>query len=288
MNLLLHKKISTRNAVSSGMTLLELLVVLVILSIVATVAVYSLQPRVENARFEQTRNTLIEIQTATIGNKARHSDGTLIINGFVADIGRLPQAINEFGFDDDSKSKVLCELWDTECDLARNFPYRFRAGPKTPIDCTDIQIPCGWKGPYVEIPVGDKKITDAWSKPFKLTINNRSEIETIHWEPIPPFEKSLDCDLSQGKVTVAGTFNFGTAVPAKVQVVFIIPDPGKSITELTALADSDTSPTAFEFRQVPIGLRAIRVEFDGKKYTKYLQVPPQGLSIILDLETAQE
>ena len=76
----------------TGLTLLELMVVLVILAIVATVAIQALQPQVDNQRFQSATTLLNQIELATTGPQEKYQvDGTPLINGFVADVGRLPR-----------------------------------------------------------------------------------------------------------------------------------------------------------------------------------------------------
>ena len=61
----------------SGLTLLELMMVLVILAIVSTVAIQSLQPQVENQRFQAATKLVAEIESATVGPRQKYQvDGT--------------------------------------------------------------------------------------------------------------------------------------------------------------------------------------------------------------------
>src|SRR5437763_3727153 len=89
-----------------GLTLVELLVVLVILAILTTIAVQSTEKVVEQARYEATQRTLQNIQNAILSPpNQRTPDGSLLITGFVADMGRLPQPVADGG-------DPLRELWD--------------------------------------------------------------------------------------------------------------------------------------------------------------------------------
>jgi prepilin-type N-terminal cleavage/methylation domain-containing protein len=91
----------------SGLTLLELVVVLVILAILTTIAIQSTESLVDQGRYNATQQTLQNIQAAIIGPpNQRAADGSLLITGFVADMGRLPQTV-------DATSEPLRELWDT-------------------------------------------------------------------------------------------------------------------------------------------------------------------------------
>ncbi|MEM7784092.1 MAG: type II secretion system protein, partial [Planctomycetota bacterium] len=104
----------------SGLTLLELMVVLVILAIVATVALQTLQPRVAQQRFDAATAMLKQIQDATIGSREKYQlDGTPLISGFVADVGRTP-SITPGAITTNNQDAILpqqpslAELWEPE------------------------------------------------------------------------------------------------------------------------------------------------------------------------------
>src|SRR5262245_27810366 len=90
----------------TALTLLELVVVLAILAILTAVAVVSLDFQVDQARFDGTQRTLDSVQDAIIGpSNQRAADGSQLVTGFVADMGRLPQPV-------DMTTDPLRELWD--------------------------------------------------------------------------------------------------------------------------------------------------------------------------------
>ncbi len=268
----------------AALTLLELLVVLVILSIVATVAVNSLQPRVEAQRFEQTRSQLDNILASTVGGMRKQlADGTPLLSGFVADIGRLPKADFAAFANQRANGNELSELWDIHSPIAQNFPFRFRSGPAQPVDYSHIQLPCGWRGPYLHLPIGQSRVVDSWGKPFRVATNLQSEIESVSWQTKPPFDEPMACNLNIGKVNISGTLNSDQVEPSSIEVVFLSPNPDTSTAELAVYADEDTSQSTFTFTNVSIGLRAIHIKFDGGEITKYVQVPHEGLSLVIDL-----
>ena len=95
----------------AGLTLVELLVVLAILAIMTTMAVTATNTLVDQSRYDATQRTLLSIEEAVLGPaNAREADGTLIVGGFVADVGRLPLAVVDAG-DPDGAFKQLRELW---------------------------------------------------------------------------------------------------------------------------------------------------------------------------------
>lgn len=271
----------------SALTLLELMVVLVILAIVATVALQSLQPQVENQRFQSATQLLRQINSAIVGPTEKYQvDATPLISGFVADVGRLPKlqplAINpdEIG---------LGELWETESPLALNYPFQFRPGPRQPTDYSRIRLPCGWRGPYLQLPIGMSSLRDAWGRPLEVELADSGEARSVRIATPPTSEQVdpmvLTTELTTAKVDVTGKVLLDNPESSTVQLVMLIPDPETSLTTLVVLDDEDEQPDSFLFRNIPIGLRAIVIDYDGKRQTKYVQVPHGGLTLCFDLQT---
>jgi hypothetical protein len=48
--------------------------------------------------------------------------------------------------------------------------------------------------------------------------------------------------------------------------------------------DEDEKPDSFLFRNVPIGLRAIVAEADGRRQVKYVQVTHEGAIVCFDFQ----
>ena len=285
-----------RQTAKRAMTLLELLVVLVILAIVATIAVHSLQPRVDQARFEQTRKSLEQVKTAIQGkSNSQQPDGTPMISGFVADIGRMPRLQDPFSdptnnpdaepgtIEQKNSGQELCELWDARSRLAKEFPFQVRQGPSSPVDYSDVRLPCGWRGPYLDLGIGQLGVKDAWSNAFELEVGENRVVKKLVWQPVAPFEETMVVDLNSSTGTVSGTLNLEPGTTS-VQTVMLVPSPEDSTEELTVLEDLDPRPEVFLFENVPIGLRALRVQAGQKKVTKYLHVPQRGLSLVIDVK----
>ncbi len=265
-----------------GLTLLELVAVLVILAIVATVAVNSLQPRVEQIRWEQAQQLLEEVRQSSLGTpRAKHDDGSPLVTGFVADIGRLPMpAIVQ---DPElSKPITLRELWDATSPLAIDFPFRFRAGPKEPIDFSSVRLPCGWRGPYLTLGVGQKTLLDPWARPLSVHMDASGVITNVGLQSLPG---SLDdeppsVEMTTGLVTVSGVISWrDQASPTDVTVALLAPDPQQSLELLAVHTDEDSDPGAFLFSRVPIGLRALCVKTADRLIVRYVTVPSGGLSV---------
>lgn len=270
-----------------GFTLLELLVVLVILAIVATIAVQSLQPQVDSQRFESASRLLADIKSSSLGPTQKYQvDGTPLISGFVADVGRFPM-VNPDAFNSDyDASMALSELWNPDSLLGQTYPFQFRQGPKKPVDYSDIRLPCGWRGPYLQIPIGMDSLVDPWGRELDMLTDGNGELYQVQISVPPSSEQTepqpLTADLTMGKVQVIGKVLLDNPQNAAVQAVLLTPDPNSSLTTLTVLDDEDNRPDSLLFRNVPIGLRAIVVETDGKRQTKYVQIIHGGNVVLFD------
>lgn len=269
----------------SALTLLELMVVLVILAIVATVAVQSLQPQVDNQKFQSATRLLNEIKTSAIGPQQKYQvDGTPLISGFVADVGRFP--IIESSNTELDESPILSELWDPLSELGTSFPFQFRPGPSQPDDYSKIRLPCGWRGPYLQIPIGSNSLVDPWGRAPETVADGRGELTQLQiMVPINSTQtepQRLTAELTTGKVEVTGKVLLDNPENATVKVALLTPDPNSSLTTLTVLVDEDEQPDSFLFRNVPIGLRAIVVDSNGRRQIRYVQVTHNGTIVCFD------
>jgi hypothetical protein len=281
-----------------GLTLAEMLIVLLILSVLTLVAVQSMQPMAEQARYEATRTTLDRTEEAIMGPEGmRQTDGTPILSGFVADVGRLPMLLPDAppGFE-------LAELWNPASLLATSFPYGVRAGPAN-FDGEDfrlIRIPCGWRGPYLQ-PTAGLGLRDGWGKPllYDMEPDSQEGVWANEWH-----ELAIQADLSlelptatdlprvMTLVTLIGqvAYDDGTLAVGNagqnldVDVYLIYPDPENGAGELSVVLFPVTEENPdFVFTRVAPGLRALRavVRQNGVKLadkTVYRHVLRSGLS----------
>ena len=155
------------------MTLLELVVVIAILAVLSTVALRSLTGVASQARFEATQRTLENIQDAILGSPNDHQpDGSRVISGFIADMGRLPQAMLATN-SDGTTSLTLNELL-----LLPVGALPFDVRPATAANVSsgmadpNVLIPCGWRGPYLRLAVGENVIADGWGVALANSANN--------------------------------------------------------------------------------------------------------------------
>lgn len=129
-------------------SLLEMLIVLAILAALTTVAVQSLEPLEQQARFESTQRTLNEIRGGLLTTGA--VNGANSISGFVADMGRLPDVSSPQAFYNDLA-------------LGTNLPAYQAVNFITP-EGGNMQLPCGWRGPYVKSLASGDRFVDGWGR----------------------------------------------------------------------------------------------------------------------------
>ncbi len=148
---------SSRTGRQMGLTLIEMVVVLIILATVGTAVITQTAGLTDQARFDSTALSLESLRDGIVGRSTLPGeDPTAVPPGFVADVGRLPEA----GTDLD-----LAELWDREATATP--PATFALQPLTGLD-DDLELACGWRGPYIRWPIGSDEIRDGWSQPFDL------------------------------------------------------------------------------------------------------------------------
>jgi prepilin-type N-terminal cleavage/methylation domain-containing protein len=157
--IMMHRPLNARPAtIRPAFTLAEMLVVLVIMAVVTTVAVQSLTPVQNQARFEATQRTLTNVNAAIVSSN-QSGGGASTVSGFIADVGGPPLS-------PDGTTSPLAELILNTSGLPLYTTY-LAASPDA-----DIAIPCGWRGPYVKPPVGGSAldIIDGWGQSL-LTAN---------------------------------------------------------------------------------------------------------------------
>ncbi len=265
---------TTNIRVPAGFTLLELLLVLVILTALATVAVQTIEPQVNQARFESTQTTLDNVRDAIIGpENQRAADGSVAISGFIADVGRPPL--------------LLQELWSNP-NLIPAFTHTQPAGD------SEVTSSAGWNGPYLQLPVGATSLTDAWGTSFDLymhdgtTSTSNDEIHIIRSRGRDGVSLSgtgydLDTDLAVKATASAVTANLTSTEVNHIEQTLTVyvyyqstsqnPDSAQgtnvivriygpelglvqTIAQLTDTADA--TPMSFTFSNVPIGPKIIR------------------------------
>lgn len=144
-----------------GFTLIELTLVLFILALAAHLGSRSLLGAKSAARRKVADRQLDEIAAAVYCEKGGEP------SGFLADMGRLPFAKSVPG-----ESLRLSELYARPEGLGD-----FRARPASAENLADaapaaiadpsVLVPCGWGGPYVQLPQGASRLRDPWGNPVE-------------------------------------------------------------------------------------------------------------------------
>jgi prepilin-type N-terminal cleavage/methylation domain-containing protein len=247
----------------AGLTLLELMVVLAIMVALATIATQAIEPRINQSRYEATQQTLENIQVAILGDpNARQPDGTPLITGFVADMGRFPISLGELV-------------------VQGSLPG---AAVQTAADHPEIKLWHGWRGPYLKLSPTATAIRDGWGREFLFepgdtpgtylcqSFGSDGIKDTIS-PPTDPYMQDQKIELKL--VTVSGNVvNVnGDPVPAAT-VKLYLPQLG---THLISDIDDEDDTNAFQFNDVPAGTRVIRAEAGTLVGVQYLRVPQTGL-----------
>jgi prepilin-type N-terminal cleavage/methylation domain-containing protein len=141
-----------------GLTLLELLLVVLILSSVAWMSLSVVSNDADQIRFEDTRNRLLAIRRAIIGDTARTLNGAPEISGYVADMGGPPPNLHAlisryYCKDSTGVTQTDCEggggTWTEQAAYSYNATYG---------------IWVGWNGPYLRAAElsGNPRFLDGW------------------------------------------------------------------------------------------------------------------------------
>jgi prepilin-type N-terminal cleavage/methylation domain-containing protein len=174
-----------------GFTLLELVVVLGIIAILTHLAVRE-TGRWRDAQLRELSNRgLSEIREAVLGSAfERDAEGVRIRTGFLADMGRLPQAMTN------SEGRLtLSELWIRPAQEAAYAVRQATVANLATNDAaeadSDVWVPGGWRGPYLRLPLGRTRLLDGWGNAYEVPDDAHTLVRL--------------CAASNGVVTTVGT-----------------------------------------------------------------------------------
>ncbi len=137
-----------------ALTLLELVVVLGILAVLSTVAVRSLEPIADQARYEITQNLLNDLRLATMGTDQHKSS-------FLYDTGALPGDADALLVRPSSLIPYAMQTFDSDRDTVN-----------------DVTLSSGWNGPYLQLGAGVNEVLDGWAATPTL-VSNAGDLEII-------------------------------------------------------------------------------------------------------------
>lgn len=148
-----------------GFTLLELVVVLAILAVVTAIATRSLGKMEDQRRFETSQRGLDELEAAVLGSdNDRAPDGSRMINGFVADMGRLPRTVLDPAVT--PPALTLRELWSNPGALYDARQAIAVNGVAAADEDLQVLVLGGWRGPYLRLPLGAVNLLDGWGNDY--------------------------------------------------------------------------------------------------------------------------
>ena len=142
-----------------GFTLVEMIVVLVAISVAAHLAVRSFSRTADGRRARAA-----DAQLAAVRDAVWHLGADGEPCGFLADVGRPPRTADG----------TLCELWERPADCvahtlvaATSSGLRCAAADRAELDDAGVFVPCGWRGPYLELPPFADRLRDPWGNPVE-------------------------------------------------------------------------------------------------------------------------
>lgn len=257
-----------RNRPRRGLTLLELLVVVLILAILTTVAVQSVEPMVQQARFDATKKALDEVQASLAGAPATAtSDGQL---SFFDDLGRPPALLEvEPGYFQPS------ELW-LKPDLVAAYTVKSSADG-------NVSLGGGWRGPYLRLPVGQTMLLDGWGNKLQMESANVSGVDVLRLFSLGSDgltgTTTSDAFAQDLAVEIPVSLTNGTAgghvhppIDGTVSIKLYYFDPSQANLAEATLATSPTTANGYQFSFSgvnPYGRKAIWVETNSKSRVFY-------------------
>ncbi|RME19387.1 MAG: hypothetical protein D6800_14330 [Candidatus Zixiibacteriota bacterium] len=128
-------------------TLIELVIIIVTLGIIAAVAVPKFVDLADSSRINATKQEMMALKRAIIGNPQATAGGAYVDRGFEGDVGYPPSQL---------------------VDLVR------RPDSIPPYDRLSR---LGWNGPYIDSSGGDY-LTDAWGTPYSYSPSLRRIVST--------------------------------------------------------------------------------------------------------------
>ena len=123
--------------------MIEMLLVVFLIGLVASSMVLVVNDKDDQNRYEQTRVRYQAILDAILGTPKLSLNGQPLVNGFVADMGRLPLSLNELITQPADGNPTLVGLGEVEGSL----------------------ITAGWRGPYLA--TFNQSLQDSWGADFE-------------------------------------------------------------------------------------------------------------------------
>ena len=130
-----------------GFTLIELVVIIVALGIISIVAIPKLGVFGDQAKITATREEMLRLKIAIVGDPAVTAGGAYVNRGYYGDVGALPVALADLA------------IKPGAVPVFNSFTRR------------------GWNGPYIDS-AGGAYLTDAWSATYSYSSAGRTITST--------------------------------------------------------------------------------------------------------------
>ena len=126
-----------------GFTIIELVIVIVILGLISAYAIPKMTDIIDDARTNATKDEMMKIKLAIVGDATAISGGVATSKGFLGDVGRAPNNISEL------YTQGAIPSWDRTANNG--------AG-------------AGWNGPYIkDDDFGSGNYEDAWGTVYNVS-----------------------------------------------------------------------------------------------------------------------
>ncbi|MBM84793.1 MAG: hypothetical protein CMM47_02070 [Rhodospirillaceae bacterium] len=211
-----------RKPTNHGLTLIELVLVLVILSILATVALDTIEPQVDQVKFEASQRTVDGVRDA-IFDEQLLADGRTIYSGFFIDMGRLPQTRvdatepslltaselwNPIDSQTGSTLRVYAAVSATVENITSTEPAENKDSDGDEIfEDPDVQVRYGWRGPYLRLVSGATELFDGFG--HRLTSTTGSANLSHLRGPSLPQVLGLSSSVTTVGIPFIGVQSFG-------------------------------------------------------------------------------
>lgn len=221
-----------------GMTLIELMMSIAIAAVLAYVSIQLVSDTFNEDQFEQTRQKMLVIRNAMVGDPTVLSGNTRTQYGFLGDIGQLPTAAQGLG------------ALTSQGSL-----------PTYSQDPT-WHIGSGWAGPYLKTgDTGTDYTKDGWGNAFLYSPTASPPVLVSKGAPSGTgFTGSITMQLPSNvyQSQVHGFINnSGSVWSNSAQVVMAYPSQGVLVQATASVGPSDNGH--FSFSSIPMGVRALNI-----------------------------
>ncbi|MBT4760257.1 MAG: prepilin-type N-terminal cleavage/methylation domain-containing protein [Bdellovibrionaceae bacterium] len=234
---------------NSGFTLIEVIMAILLIAVLTSVAVVEIGDSFSENSFESTRNEMLEIRNALVGDPNLKQGGSRISFGYLGDVGGIPSAV-----------QGLAAL---------------TVNPGVPVtgwavDATE-RIGVGWNGPYLSSgSLAQDWTTDAWGNAYVYAPTATPPTLTSRGADGVAGGTALNQDIviqlpdNTYKANVYGVIlDNGSVFSGDAEVVFNYPNGSGVLTTSTDTVVAGDNGS-FSFTNIPMGVRSFTVYFPSQ------------------------